>query len=123
MRVPWLVFAILLVCGVIAFSISADWSGETWLDLAAYAVSVIGIVGVLIYASGRTLSGAAFWRLFRWVFVAVVATHGVIHALQVAKLHNYSVGGTVGFVLLAAVAVGWIYLLQWTAMTRLAKGH
>ena len=40
MRWPWLIFGILLACGFTAFTINADWSAQSWLDLAAYAVSL-----------------------------------------------------------------------------------
>jgi len=106
---------------MIAFSVSADWSTQSWLDLADYAVSVIAIIGVFIYALDRDVAGAAFWRIFRWVLVGVAAAQAFVHAVEVAKRHGYSTGGTVALVLMAAVLLGWIFVLQWVAMTRLAK--
>jgi hypothetical protein len=123
MRWPWLIFGTLLACGIVAFSLGADWSSESWLDLAAYPVSVIGILSTLLYGSGRALSGAAFWRMFRWLFIGVVALQGFFHALQVARHRDYSAAATVGFIFIAAVFIGWVYALQWIAMTRLAQEH
>lgn len=120
-RRPWLIFGILLTCGIVAFSVSVDWSAQTWLDLADYAVSVIATLGVFLYAFGREPSGAAFWRVFRWVFVGVASAQATVHAVHVANEHEYSVAGTVAFLLMIAVVIGWIFALQWIAMTRLAK--
>ena len=116
MRWPWLIFAILLVCGLVAFSFSADWSAKSWLDLAAYAVSIVRVLGVFIYAFGRALAGAAFWRTFRWLFVGVVVLQALFHAIEVARHHGYSATATVGFIFIAAVLIGWIYILQWVAI-------
>jgi hypothetical protein len=121
MRWPWFIFAGLLVCGVVAFSVSADWPSQTWLDLAAFAVSIVSILGVFHYSFGRTPFGAAFWRAFRWVFISVVALQALAHAIDVATRHKYSAAGTVIFVFFAAVLIGWIYVLQWVAMTRLSN--
>jgi hypothetical protein len=120
-RLPWLVFGTLLTCAIIAFGARVDWVSQAWLDLADYAVSVIATVGVLLYAFGREPSGAAFWRVFRWVFVGVASAQATVHAVQVAKQHGYSVAGTVAFLLVVAVVMGWIFAFQWIAMTRLAK--
>ena len=120
-RWPWSIFALLLACGIAAFSVSVDWSAQSWLDIAAYAVSLVGILGVFLYASGRPPSGAAFWRAFRWLFIGVVALQGLVHAIEVAKAYGYSVAGTIAWIITVAVVVGWIYALQWIAMTRLAK--
>jgi hypothetical membrane protein len=120
-RWPWLIFGSLLVCGMVGFSVSADWSSQSWLDLAAIGVSVVSISGVFLYGLGRAPSGAAFWGAFRWVFIGVVALQALSHAIEVAGRHKYSAAGTVIFVLFAAVLIGWIYLLQWIAMSRLSN--
>lgn len=120
-RGPWLIFGVLLICGIVAFSVSADWSAQSWLDVVAYVVSVVGIVGVLAYATSRTPVGAAFWGVFRWVFVAIVATQVLVHAIGTAKQHDYTVAGTVAFVVVATLLMGWIFALQWIAMSRLAR--
>src|SRR3954466_11833919 len=78
-RRAWLIFGLLLTCGIITFTVSVDWSTQSWLDLAAYAVSVVAIVGVLIYAIGGAPHGAVFWRAFRWVFVGVAAAQVSVH--------------------------------------------
>jgi hypothetical protein len=122
-RRPWLIFAVLLCCGIIGFTVSADWSAQSWLDLAAYAVSVVAILGVLIYALGGVRSRPAFWRAFRWVFIGVVTAQVLVHAIKVAKQHGYSVVGTVIFIAFVAAVMGWIFALQWIAMTRLAKAR
>ena len=122
-RRPWLIFGILLTCGMIAFSLSADWSAQSWLDLAAYTVSLVAIAGVLIYAFGGVSFAAVFWRAFRWVFVGVVIAQVLIHATEAAQQHGYSLAGTVVFVAVITIIVGWIFALQWIAMTRLAKGQ
>jgi hypothetical protein len=122
-RRAWLIFGLLLTCGIFAFSVSADWSAQSWLDVAAYAVSVVGIVGVLAYATSRAPIGAAFWGAFRWVFVAVVVAQVLDHAIETAKRHGYSVAGTVAFVVVVSIIMGWIFALQWVAMTRLARGQ
>ena len=54
-------------------------------------------------------------------FIAVVVPQGLVHAIEVAKQHGYSAPGSIAFILVAAVLGGWIYVLQWIAMTRLAK--
>lgn len=121
-RWPWLIFGILLACGITAFTVSADWSAQSWLDVAAYAVSLIGIVAVLLYASGRALSAAApFWRVFRWLFILVVTFQSIAHAIQIANDHGYSIAGKIGFVLAVAFIIGWMFVLQWIAMGRLAR--
>jgi hypothetical protein len=120
-RRPWLIFGILLACGIIAFTVSADWSAQSWLDLSAYAVSAVAIVGVLIYACGVVRSRPVFWRAFRWVFIGVVTAQVLAHAIGVAQQHGYSVVRTVIFIAFVAAVVGWILALQWIAMTRLAK--
>jgi hypothetical protein len=120
-RRPWLIFGILLTCGIVAFSVSADWRTQSWLDLAAYMVSVLGIVSVLIYAVGRPRSGGAFWGKFRWVFLGVVTAQVLVHAIETAKQHGYSILGSVVFVVVIGVVMGWIFGLQWIAMTRLAR--
>ena len=120
-RRPWLFFGILLICGIIAFSVKADWSVQSWLDLADFDVSVIGTVGVLIYAVGRSTSGGAFWGAFRRVFVSIASAQVLVHSIEAANRHQYSVAGTVVFVVVVAVLVGWIFALQWIAMTRLAQ--
>jgi hypothetical protein len=120
-RRPWLIFGLLLTCGIVAFSVSVDWSAQSWLDLGAYGVSVVGILGVLIYAVRDAPYGAAFWGAFRWVFVGVVTAQVLVHAIEAAKQHGYSTAGTVVFVLMVFVVMGWIFVLQWIAMTRLAK--
>jgi hypothetical protein len=111
----------LLTCGVIGFTVSADWSVQSWLDVADYVVSIVAIVGVFIYALDRQVIGATFWRMFRWIFVGVAAAQACVHAVDVAQRHGYSVAGTVAFVLMVAVVLGWIFVLQWVAMTRLAN--
>ena len=123
MRWPWLIFAVLLVCGIVAFSFSADWSSQSWLDLAAYAVSLPSILGVCLYAFGHAHSGAVFWRAFRWLFIGVVTVQTLFHAIEVAGQHKYSATGTLGFVSMVAIVIGWIYVLQWIAITRLAKAQ
>jgi hypothetical protein len=120
-RRSWLFFGILLACGIIAFTVSVDWATQSWLDLAAYAVSVIAILGVLIYAFGGVRSRPVFWRAFRWVFIGVVTAQVLAHAIRVAQQHGYSVVGTIIFIAFVAAVVGWIFALQWIAMTRLAK--
>jgi hypothetical protein len=120
-RRPWLIFGILLACGIIGFTVNADWSAQSWLDLADYAVSIVAIIAVFIYAFDRQVAGATFWRMFRWVFVGVAAAQACVRAVEVAKRHGYSLAGTVGFVVMAAVVLGWIFVLQWVAMTRLAN--
>ena len=87
----------------------------------AFAVSVVSISGVFLYGFGRAPSGAAFWRAFRWVFIGVVALQALSHAIEVAGRHKYSAAGTVIFVVFATVLIGWIYLLQWIAMSRLSN--
>jgi hypothetical protein len=119
-RSPWLIFGLLLACSVVAFSVSADWSAQSWLDLAAYVVSVVGIAGVLAYATSRPFA-PVFWGLFRWVFVAVVAAQAFVHTMETAKRHGYSLAGSIIFILVVTVTIGWIFALQWVAMTRLAK--
>lgn len=122
-RRSWLIFGLLLTCGILAFSVSADWSTQSWLDVAAYVASLVGIVGVLAYATNQAPVGATFWAAFRWVFVAVVAAQVVVHAIETAEQHGYSVAGTVAFVVVASLIMGWIFALQWVAMTRLARGQ
>jgi hypothetical protein len=120
-RWPWLIFGVFLACGSTAFTLSTDWSAQTWLDVAAYAVSLIGIVGVFLYAFDRVLSGAApFWRAFRWLFILVVTLQSIAHAIRVANEDGYSAAGTIGLVFAVALIVGWIFVLQWIAMGRLA---
>ncbi len=101
--------------------LSADWSAKSWLTFAAYAVSMVSILGVFIYAFGRALAGAAFWRTFRWLFVGMVTLQALFHAIEVARHHGYSATATVGFIFIAAVLIGWIYILQWVAIIRLAE--
>lgn len=120
-RRHWLFFGILLTGGIFAFTVSADWSAQSPLDLAVYVVSVIGTLGVLIYAFGGRPISSVFWSGFRWVFLALIILQVFVHAIRVANGHGYSLAGTVAFVLVVALAVGWIYALQWLAMTRLAK--
>jgi hypothetical protein len=57
------------------------------------------------------------------VFIGVVALQALSHAIEVATRHKYLAAGTVIFVLFAAVLIGWIYLLQWIAMSRLSNAH
>jgi hypothetical protein len=119
-RRAWLIFGLLLTCGIITFTVSVDWSTQSWLDLAAYAVSVVAIVGVLIYAIGGAPHGAVFWRAFRWVFVGVAAAQVSVHSIAAAKQHGYSAAGTAAFFTVIAIMMGWILALQWVALTRLA---
>jgi hypothetical protein len=121
LRWPWLIFAVLLASGIVADSLSVHWSAESWLDMATFVVSMIGIVGVFFYATGREYFGSSFWRLFRWIFAGVVTLEVWDHAAQVATQQSYSQGGTVAFIFAVAVIVGWIYVLQWIAMTRLGR--
>ena len=121
MRRPWLIFGVLLATAIMAFTVSAEWSAQSWLDLAAYVVSVIAFFGVVIYALGRETHGAGFWRAFRWVFIAVVAGQVLVHAVGTAKQHGYSAGGTIVFVAVISTIMGLIFALQWIAMTRLAN--
>jgi hypothetical protein len=120
-RRPWFVFAILLTCGIVGFAVTARWSAQSWLDLVDLTVSVVATFGVFLYASGREPFGAAFWRLFRWVFVGVASGQACDHAIEVASQHGYSMAGTVAFVLAMAVVIGWIFAFQWIAMTRLSS--
>lgn len=120
-RRPWLIFGLLLTCGIVAFSVSADWSAQSWLDVAALVVSVVGVLGVLTYATSRAPVRAAFWGAFRWIFIVIVAAQVFVHAIETAKRHGYSEAGTVAFVVVAALIMGWIFALQWVAMTRLAR--
>jgi hypothetical protein len=122
-RRPWLIFGLLLTCGIVAFTVSADWSAQSWLDVAAYVVSLVGIVGVLAYATSRTPIGAAFWGAFRWIFVAIVTAQIWVHAIETANRHGYAAIGTVVFVAVVGLIMGWIFALQWVAMTRLAKAR
>jgi len=121
MRWPWLIFASLLVCGIVAFSVTADWLSQSWLDLAAFGVSAVSIFGVFLYGFGHAPPAAAFWRAFRWVFIGVVALQALSHAIEVAERRNYSAVGTAIFVLVVSALIGWIYVLQWIAMSRLSK--
>jgi len=59
--------------------------------------------------------------MFRWVFISVAAIQALSHAIDVAMRHKYSAAGTVIFVFFAAVLIGWIYFLQWVAMSRLSN--
>jgi len=118
---PWLIFGLLLTYGIAAFSLRVTWSEQSWLDLAAYAVSLVGLIGVFLYALYRGPTGAAFWRGFRWLFLGVVALHGLMHAMTTANQRGYSGFNKAGFVLLIALVIGWIYTLQWIAMSRLAE--
>lgn len=120
-RRPWLIFGILLTCGIVAFTVSADWSAQSLLDRTAYVVSVIGVLAVLIYTFRRQPSGASFWGAFRWVFVGVVAAQVLVHATGTAKQLGYGVAGTVALVAVISVIIGWIFALQWIAMTRLSN--
>jgi membrane protein DedA with SNARE-associated domain len=110
----------MLACAIVVFSVTVEWSAQSWLDLAAYVVSIVAVAGVLAYATSRPF-GAAFFGLFRWVFVTVVATQAFVHAMETAKRHGYSMAGTAVFVLVLAVVIGWVFVLQWVALTRLAK--
>jgi hypothetical protein len=122
-RRSWLLFGILLTCSVIGFTVKVDWSAQSWLDLVGYAVSIVSIGGVLIYALDRVKVGTAFWSAFRWVFAGVATAQLCVHAIEVARRHGYTIAGTIAFVLVVAVGFGWILVLQWIAMTRLADEH
>jgi hypothetical protein len=114
-------FGVLLVAGITSFSFRADWSSQSWLDMMAYIVCVISVLGVLLYASQREPTRAAFWRAFRWLFLVVVTSHALVHALEVAKRRGFTGLGTIAFIVFAAVATGWIYVAQWIALTRLGR--
>jgi hypothetical protein len=120
-RWVWLIFAVLLVAGLTSFSLSVDWASQSWLDVAAFVVSIISVVGLFLYASGRHPVLAAFWRAFRWVFIGVVTLQGLAHALEVAKRREFTSTGAIAFIVMATVIIGWIYVAQWIAMTRLAR--
>jgi hypothetical protein len=45
----------------------------------------------------------------------------LVHAIKVGKQHGYSVAGSITFSAFVAAVMGWIFALQWLAMTRLAK--
>lgn len=119
-RLPWVVFGLVLAAGLVGFALSVDWSAQSWLDIAAVFVSVAGIAAVFLYASGRNGGGGRFWRLFRWVFTGVVTLQSFVHATAVAKNRGFTTAGTIAFVVAMAVLIGWIYALQWLAMSRLA---
>jgi hypothetical protein len=119
-RRPWLIFGALLTCGIIGFTISADWSAQSWLDVAAYVVSVIAIIGVLIYAFGAAPAGPVFWGAFRWVFAGVAAAQVLVHAMETAEQHGYSVAGTIAFVVVVGTVMGLIFAFQWVVIARLA---
>lgn len=119
-RWPWLIFAMLLAGGIIADSVTEQWSTESSLDLATYAVSSVSIVGVFLYAFRRSYL-AAFWRAFRWLFAGVIALELLDHTIEVTKKGPYSDAGTVATFASLVVFIGWIYVLQWIAMSRLAK--
>ena len=120
-RWTWLIFAVLLGAGLASFSLSVDWFAQSWLDVAAFAVSAVSLLGVLLYAYRREPVVAAFWRWFRWIFIAVVTLQSVMHALEVAKRRGFTTAGATAFVVMVAIAIGWIYVVQWIAMTRLAR--
>src|SRR5439155_16880220 len=49
-RWPWLFFGVLLVASITSFSLTTNWATQSWLDLAAFLVSVLGIASVLLYS-------------------------------------------------------------------------
>lgn len=120
-RWGWLIFAVLLAAGLMSFSLSVNWSDQTWLDLTALIVSVISVTGVFLFASQRQPVGAAFWRMFRWLFIGVVTWQAVLHALEVAHRRGFTSVGAIAFIAVVAVILSWIYAAQWIAMTRLAR--
>ena len=119
-RWPWLAFAVLLAGGIIADSLSERWSALSWLDLATYTVTSVGIIGVSLYALRRPFF-VSFWRAFRWFFAGVITLEIFDHTIEMAKQSGYSEAGTITLFFEVAAFIGWIYVLQWIAMNRIAR--
>lgn len=119
-RWPWLVFGLFLAASVTASSLSFSWAGG-WLDRAAGPTCAISVIGVFLYAFNGARHVSMFWRVFRWIFAGVAVAQTVSRALEVASARGLSPIGTLLLLAAVIVAVGWIFVLQWIAMTRLAK--
>ena len=119
-RLLWAIFTAGLVASLAVFGFRADWASQSWLDVSAFIVSVISAFGVLLYVTRRAHL-PAFWGIFRWLFSGVVIAQIVVHGLYGAGQRGFTGLGSVAFIVALSIAFGWVYFIQWVAMSRLSR--